>query len=400
MIRLMTGAAAIALFASLAQAQDGPLAGETITYIIATEPGGGYDTYGRLIGKYLGKHLGADMIFRNLPGAGHIIGANTLFASEPDGTTIGTFNTGLIYSQITGAEGVQFDLNEMSWIGKAASDPRVLVTSTQSGFSDFEALRAAEGPHLFAAAGVGSASYNETQLLSRALGLSIEIVAGFNGNEGELAMMRGEVVGQIASESSIMPFVEQGNGQVVLSIGGEAQPQAIDVADGDLGQGIVNLISANAQIGRLTAAPPGVPEDMLAELRRAYDAALSDPELLAEAETLGIPIDPAGGAEVAELISSAINQSPETVDLIQTTLAEEVELTTVTSEVMSTADEGGEITIMVDGQEFVMEPSGSRTTVTIDGQPGDRAAVTAGMECTFDYDASGSEPATMDCTSG
>lgn len=400
MMRVMTGAAALALLASLAQAQDGPLAGETITYIIATEPGGGYDTYGRLIGRYLGKHLGADVVFQNLPGAGHIIGANTLFASEPDGTTIGTFNTGLIYSQLIGAEGIQFDLNDMSWIGKAASDPRVMVTSAQSGLDTYEALKAAEGPHLFAAAGVGSASYNETQLLARALGLPIEVVAGFNGNEGELAMMRGEVVGQVASESSIRPFVEQGNGQIVLSIGGEGQPQAAEVADGELGQGIVNLISANAQIGRLTAAPPGVPEDILAELRRAYDAALSDPELLAEAEGLGIPIDPSGGAEVAEAIAAALNQAPETVEIVRTALSEEAELSTVTSEVLATADEGREITILVDGQEFVMEPSGSRTTVTIDGQPGERAAVTPGMECTFEYDASGSEPATMDCTGG
>lgn len=400
MIRVMTGAAAIALLASLAQAQDGPLAGETITYIIATEPGGGYDTYGRLVGKYLGKHLGAEVIFQNLPGAGHIIGANTLFASEPDGTTIGTFNTGLIYSQLIEAEGVQFNLNEMSWIGKAASDPRVMVTSTQSGFADFEALSSAEGPHLFAAAGVGSASYNETLLLSRALGLPIEIVAGFNGNEGELAMMRGEVVGQVASESSILPFVEQGNGQIVLSIGGEGQPQAIDVADGDLGQGIVNLISANAQIGRLTAAPPGVPEDILTELRRAYDAALADPELLAEAETLGIPIDPASGAEVAELISSALDQTPETLEIVNSALGEEAELTTVTAEIVALGDDGGEVTIMLNGEEFLMEPSGSRTALTIDGAPGERSALTVGMECTFEYDATGNEPATMDCTNG
>jgi tripartite-type tricarboxylate transporter receptor subunit TctC len=276
MLRLLAGAAALALIAPFAQAQ-GALEGETITYIIATEPGGGYDTYGRLIGKYMAKHLGANVVFQNLPGAGHIIGANTLFASEPDGTTIGTFNTGLIYSQLIGAEGVQFDLNEMSWIGKAASEPRVLVTSSQSGYADFESLRSAEGTQLFAAAGVGSASYNETKLLARALGLDIELVAGFNGNEGELAMMRGEVVGQVASESSITPFVEQGNGQKVLWIGGEGQPQAGDLVTDEVGTGIVNLIAANSEIARLTAAPPGVPEDILAELRTAYDAALADP---------------------------------------------------------------------------------------------------------------------------
>ena len=182
MTRVLGGAAALALLASLApswaQAQ-GYYEGQTITYIIATEPGGGYDTYGRLIGRYLGEKLGAEaVVFQNLPGAGHIIGANTLFASPPDGLTIGTFNTGLIYGQLVGAEGVQFDLGQMSWIGKATSDPRVMVTTTQSGFESFDALHDAEGPHLFAAAGVGSASYTETQLLARALGLDVEVIAG------------------------------------------------------------------------------------------------------------------------------------------------------------------------------------------------------------------------------
>jgi tripartite-type tricarboxylate transporter receptor subunit TctC len=56
--------------------------GKTMTYIIATSPGGGYGAYGRLIGGYLGDELGAEkVIFQNLPGAGHIIGANTLYAA-------------------------------------------------------------------------------------------------------------------------------------------------------------------------------------------------------------------------------------------------------------------------------------------------------------------------------
>ncbi len=81
------------------------------------------------------------MIYKNLPGAGHIIGANTLYKSKPDGLTIGTFNTGLIYAQILQRDGIQFDLNEFSWIGKAATDPRVMVLSNNSGFESFAGSR-------------------------------------------------------------------------------------------------------------------------------------------------------------------------------------------------------------------------------------------------------------------
>src|ERR1700740_1388210 len=74
--------------------------GKTITYIVATTPGGGYDTYGRLIARYLQKYFsGSRVIVKNVPGAGNIIGANEIYASRPDGLTIGMFNTGLIYDQ-------------------------------------------------------------------------------------------------------------------------------------------------------------------------------------------------------------------------------------------------------------------------------------------------------------
>ncbi len=76
---------------------------KTVTYIVATAPGGGYDLYGRLIAEYMQKYLpGSTFVVKNVPGAGHIVGANTLYASKPDGLTIGTFNTGLIFTQLVG----------------------------------------------------------------------------------------------------------------------------------------------------------------------------------------------------------------------------------------------------------------------------------------------------------
>ena len=104
--------------------------GKTISYIVSTDPGGGYDTYARMIGNYLQNYVGADnVVIRNVPGAGHMVGANTLWRSRPDGLTIGTFNVGLIYGQLVGKDGMQFDLRKFEWIGKAAGEPRSIVVS-------------------------------------------------------------------------------------------------------------------------------------------------------------------------------------------------------------------------------------------------------------------------------
>src|SRR5687768_8376095 len=121
---------AVMVITGAAQAQTGAefFKGKTVNYIVATAPGGGYDVTGRLVAEYMQKYLpGSTFVVRNLPGAGHIVGTNTIFASRPDGLTIGTFNTGLIYNQLVGLPGMKFDLTKMSWIGKATTDPRVMA---------------------------------------------------------------------------------------------------------------------------------------------------------------------------------------------------------------------------------------------------------------------------------
>src|SRR5215217_2626177 len=93
---------------AIAQSEADFFKGKTVNYIIATAPGGGYDYYGRLVAEYMQKHLpGSTFVVRNMPGAGHVVGANYIYAAKPDGLTIGSFNTGLIYNQLIGLEGVK-----------------------------------------------------------------------------------------------------------------------------------------------------------------------------------------------------------------------------------------------------------------------------------------------------
>lgn len=377
---------AVAL-AGAAQAQDF-YKGKTITYIVATSPGGGYDTYARLIGKYLEKHLGAKVLVKNIPGAGHIVGTNTLAAAKPDGLTIGTFNTGLIYAQILDREGIRFDLREFEWIGKAAADPRALVLGNESGLKTFDDLAMVEEPVKFATSGVGSASFTDTQLLRSALDLKIDVVPGFNGNEGELAMLRGEIAGQVGSMSSLNSFVDNGYGTFALVIGGEAGdvPQARDKATTDKGRSIIALVHAMSELGRLTAAPPGTPAERVAELRAAYRNALSDPALLAEAEKLGIPIEPAYGDDVARLVNEALNQSPETVEIIAAAVNVEIPLVTVKTPLIEVSPDGKNVVFQSGDKTIKAKVSGSRTKITIGGADANRKQLKAGMVCEIAYD--------------
>lgn len=310
------------LFAAPAFAQQGAefFKGKTVNYIVATAPGGGYDTYGRLVAEYMQKHLpGSTFVVRNMPGAGHLVGTNAIYASRPDGLTIGTYNTGLIYNQLTGNPAAKFDLNKMSWIGKAAADPRVFAISTKSDIKTMEQLFAQKQPVNFAVAGAGSASYVETIILTRALNLPLRMQTGYNGTDDQLAMRRGEIVGSIASRSSYGSFVANGYGRLIAQIGGVEKdlPQLVTFAKDDRAKQLIALVQSQGEIARLTSGPPGIPADRLAALRDAYKKSMEDSEAKAKAQKLGLPIQPAFGDEVAKMVREALNQTPETIALLR-----------------------------------------------------------------------------------
>lgn len=374
--------------------------GKTVTYIVATAPGGNYDTYGRLVAEYMQKHLpGSTFVVRNMPGAGHLIGANSLYAARPDGLTIGTFNTGLIYSQITGREGVRFDLTKMSWIGKAAAEPRVVMVAADSPIKTFEDLQQSKTQLKFGASGVGSASFVESTLLIETLKLPVKLISNFNGNEGEMALRRGELTGIVGSRSSFAPFVKNGYGRFVAQIGGSDTdvPQLSSLVKDARAKSVIALIESQGDIARLTAAPPDVPPERLEALRTAYRKAMADKELLGRMAKLGLPVEPAYGDEVLKKVRVAMDQPPEMVALLGNTLNIKAPTLKAEGPLLEVNKKGREVVFTAhDGQKMKVKPSGSRTTITIAGKEAKREDLQAGMHCDINYKAGG-EPVSIDC---
>jgi len=329
--RIAAWSAAVALAnlcAAPARAQSVPGAdhynGKTVSYIVATAPGGNYDTYGRLIAEFMQRSLpGSTFVVRNMPGAGHLIGANALYASKPDGLTIGTFNTGLIYTQLAGHKGIKFDLKDMSWIGKASTDPRVIAVAAQSSIKTFADIAASKDTLNFATSGPGGANYVEILGLAATMKLPIKMLSGYNGTEDQLAMRRGEIAGTIASRSAFEQFVKNGYGRFVAQFGGSETdvPQMSALVKGEEATRLVQLITVQGDIGRLTAAPPAVPAAQLATLRAAYRAALEDPDLMARAKKSDMPIEPSYGEDVARAVATALQQPPRVVELLKEAFA-------------------------------------------------------------------------------
>jgi tripartite-type tricarboxylate transporter receptor subunit TctC len=392
--------AGLAISPALAQTGADFYKGKTVTYIVATAPGGGYDLYGRLITEYMQKYLpGSTFVVKNVPGAGHLVGTNTIYNSRADGLTIGTFNTGLIYSQIIGRDGVKFDLTKMSWIGKAASDPRVITIGTQSPIMSYKDLISLKEPVNFSTAGVGGAAYVETVMLTNALKLPVKVQSGYNGSDDPIAIRRGEITGTLASRSSWEVFVANGWGRFVAQIGGSQKdvPQLMDMITDQKGKALIALIQTQGDISRLTAGPPGIPRDRLEALRGAYKKAMEDPELQAKATKLERPIEAAYGDDVLQMVKAALNQTPDTIALLKQTLDAPAEAVPMTKGAVAEWDGRAKIVLKLgDGKTFPAEVSGSRTDITIAGQKGAREAIKVGMTCAIEG-PSGGEAKSISC---
>jgi len=324
---LISGGALLGAGASRALADEKDFYnGKTVTIIVSTKSGGGYDAYGRLLSKSLPKYLpGSTVIVKNVPGAGHIIGCNEIYRSKPDGLTLGVFNKGLITSQLVEMDGIKFDLRKMSWLGSPATEGRLLVMTTKKPYKTVADLQNATEEIILCSAGMGSESHNDAVMISEILGISkkVKIVPGYAGTEGEMGIMRGEIHGAIGSIDSMRTIIKNGDARGIVVISNEKSeeypdlPLIGDYAKGEKIKAMCDLMTAEAIVTRPFAAPPGVPPERLKVLRDAYDAAWKDPETIELAKKMGMSLKPQSAEAVSKQVLAAFNQTPEMIDFLK-----------------------------------------------------------------------------------
>ncbi|MCL6593696.1 MAG: hypothetical protein K6T31_06935, partial [Alicyclobacillus sp.] len=176
-------------------------------------------------------------------------------------------------------------------------------------------LKKAQQPLKLAGAGVGSASTNDEKLLSEILGIPVQIVNGYTGQQADLAMQRGEIDGQVGALSSLHYLVDNGAAKYILGWGASVPPGVEDLSKvaPASAKALVSLMMPMAVLERLFAATPDIPPERAEALRQAFAKALADPELQAKAKQAKLPVDYTSGQDVAKMINEALAQPPENV---------------------------------------------------------------------------------------
>jgi tripartite-type tricarboxylate transporter receptor subunit TctC len=318
--------AGLTLLTGVASAADPFFKGKTVRIVVGYPPGGGYDTYARIVARHMGKYLPGNptIIIENMAGAGGMISANYMYKlAKPDGLTVGTFTGGHFFSQAIGQPGVEFDARKFEYIGAPMTSGVVCVVTKASGVANADGLRAAKKPLAFGGTGLGSyATENVPRILKATLGLPIQLVSGYKGiAEVRLAAQSKEVDGLFASWSGIKvgwradlaskeAFVlMQAVPKPYKDLPGV--PRAIDFAKTEEARRLIEVgVHGPGVYAWPYVLPPATPKDRVHAFRKAFEQTLADKDFLAEAQTAKLEVDPVEAPELEDAVHDIFKTDP------------------------------------------------------------------------------------------
>ena len=168
--------------------------GKTITVLVGSTPGGGYDGDARVVARNIGRHIPGNptVIVQNMPGARGLAAANYLYnIAKRDGTFMGLLERVHLIDAYLIPDGIRYDERKFNWLGSIGSEQGVAFSWHTSPYKEIDDIRRAE----FIVGGYSNSAtlppiYNST------MGTKFKVIKGYSGSETVLlAMQKGEVQG-------------------------------------------------------------------------------------------------------------------------------------------------------------------------------------------------------------
>ncbi|MQA67069.1 MAG: hypothetical protein GEU76_14405 [Alphaproteobacteria bacterium] len=324
-VTLAAGAAAVAvLVAGTASAQslESVYKGHNVELLIGFGPGGGNDTWARLVAAHIGKHLPGKptVIPKNMEGAGGLQVANYLFNAAPkNGRVFGLINRGIPLEPLLGGKGTDFDARKFTYIGSPDRDTTVCGAMKTAEVQTMQDLFAKE--LVMGATGSGADTAIYPEFLRAVLGMKFKVVKGYKGSSAvALAMERGEVQGACLAFTSFATKSIYREGKVNILFQAALKPDpdikgvpsALDVVKSAADRQALELFFARVELGRPFVAPPGLAPELVKGLRDAFQATLADPAFRADAKKRRFTVTPVSGEELQKLVDD-IYKTPKDV---------------------------------------------------------------------------------------
>jgi tripartite-type tricarboxylate transporter receptor subunit TctC len=301
--------------------------GKNITLLIGFAPGGGVDTYARMMARHLGSHLPGhpNIVAQNMPGGGGFKATNYIYNAAPkDGSYITIMLPTNAIAPAMGDKNAKWDTFKLNWLGNMARDAASCVVSPKSKVKSIKDAYTKE--LTIGATGPSSTTFQHPEALKHILGLKIKVISGYTGTAPiRLAMEKGEVDGmcsfwaslaegpqaQDMKSGQLIPIVQTGSKKVPVF--GDA-PLVYDLAKTKEDKQVLQFIFGAAEISRPFATGPGVPADRVKALRTAFMAAMNDPGMKADAAKTKLVINPMDGKGTEEAFHEILSAPKKVID--------------------------------------------------------------------------------------
>jgi len=314
------GALLLALAAVATSARGQDLSSKTVTLAIATPSGGGYDLYGRLVARYIGRYLPGNptVVPQNMPGAGSLIAANWLANAAPrDGTAIAIIPSATLFENLLGNAQARFDARKFRWLVSLNDYTAVAMAWHETPISTAADLLTKE---LLVGSNAPASDTTVWPLLLNALiGARTKVVRGYAGTAGiALAMERGEVQGMVGDDwasikANKAAWLRESKVRILMQMTAARHadlpdvPLAGEFAKQEDNRRVLALFVARQKYGRPFLAPPGTPDAIAAVYREAFAKLVIDPEFVRDTSQAQLIIKVATGAEVTALVEELHN---------------------------------------------------------------------------------------------
>lgn len=299
--------------------------GNTVSIVVGSGAGGGFDTTARLVARHLGRHIPGTptVIVVNMPGGGGLVAANHLFNAAPkDGTVIGLFHEAQVMNQLTGGEGVQFDLRQFNWLGSSYVDPNVCIVRTDAPATTFKDMIGHSTPVAVGGTGPGSNTYDAPRVLAAATGANLKAVAGYpTTNDVRVGVERGEIQGMCLGWESVQSasaqWLADNYARVFVQNGTTPHkdlpnvPLALEFARDEPSRMLLRLVDAPGAMAKPFALPPGVDEGRVQVMRSALSATYRDPAFLEEAAAMRLHLQPKDAAGIQQVLNEVLATPPD-----------------------------------------------------------------------------------------
>lgn len=310
---------AVALQHGPATAAEGDfLKGQTVHFLVGYGPGGGYDTYARMLAPHFEKRTGATVVVENRPGGGGITALNQLYRAKPDGLTMMMLNgESAIISQLTRQPGVAYDMAKVSIYGRVQEEPHFMLVNPKLPDSLKEII--ASGRKIKFSAGSRTDNLGDyAAVLCEALQMNCQIITGYKGSkEAALAVMNGEADALTISESSALNYAQGGKTKIVATIARKRSEERPDMPT------VYEMFQLPPErkwwldfrlgikaFGRAVVGTPGLPQERLQYLQKAWRDVLTDPALIAEGKKTTYTIEYESPDKLKPVVQELLERLP------------------------------------------------------------------------------------------